>query len=305
MKRWILIAPMFCWVGCAGGGTKGSQYDLGLYHKNHNENEKATDAFQRSVLIDASDPTPREALAQAYFERGWRAKAIQEWELVLENSSTDPAFYQQEGKPQRSAAWINDGIAAHKRAITALITAYTAQGEESVGKVLWPDAAVAFKRITELDPENASAWTSYGKAAKKSKDANGYYAAFKKLAKLQPKEADVQKDLGYAAFGLEKLGEAEAAFRKYTQLKPEDPKGYNNLGTLLAQTDRNASAIKAFDKALELQPGMPQALNGQGTAHFNQKEYDHARALWAKVLEQDPDDAVAKENIRTLTQMGY
>ena len=303
----ILTAALAVLVlaGCAGGQRKHSQYDTGIYLKQQGKADEAVEAMQRSLAQDPDDPTPREALAQLYFEKGWRAQAIQEWEKALSNSSEDPAWYVQEGKPKRSAAWIADGVESRKRALDALVKLYLAQGEEATKGARWNDAATAYKRVTELDKDNAAAWPGWARAAKKLKDGETAYAAWKRSSELNPKEADFSKELGYAAYGLQKLNEAEAAFRRYTALKPDEAKGYNNVGTVLAELGRFDESHAAFDKALQLEKDMIPALNGKGTAYYNQKRYDEARKMWAHVLELSPEDPVAKENIRTLVKMGY
>ena len=292
-------------VGCAGPQRRGSQYDLGLYLKQQGKADEAMEAFKGSIALDPEDPTPREALAALYFERGWKAQAMQEWENAYAKSSDDPAWYVQEGKPQRSSAWIADGVDSRKRAVEALVKLYLADGAEATKGARWNDAATAYKRVTELSTDDAVAWPGWAKAAKKLKDAPVAYAAWKRSAELSPKDADTSKELGYAAYGLQKLNEAEAAFRRYTVLKPDDPKGYNNQGTVLAELGKFDESHASFDKALQIEKDMLPALNGKGTAYYNQKRYDEARKMWAHVLELSPDDPVAKENIRTLVKMGY
>jgi Flp pilus assembly protein TadD len=293
-------------AACASGGkTKGSKYDLGVYLQKQGKNEEAIQAFQQSLQLDPADPTPREALAAAYFAKGWRTQAVQEWEGVLERSSTEPSFYQKEGQPSRKAEWIADAIEAHKRAVEALIQAYTAMAQDAVKESRWADAAKSWDRVTQLEPDQSDAWLGLGRAYKKLKDVDKAYPAWKKAADLLPKEAEPQKELGYACFQLEKLNEAEAAFRRYSALKPDDPLGYNNHGTVLAKLDRFEEAQATFDKALAIQTDMIQALNGKATAYFYQKNYPEARKIWAHVIALVPDDPTATENIRTLVKMGY
>lgn len=293
-------------AGCASGGKgKGSKYDLGQYLEKQGKSEEAIAAYQQSLQLDAEDPTPREALAAAYFAKGWRTQAQQEWETVLEKSSTDPSFFAREGKPPRKAAWIADGVEANKRATKALIDLYTTLAGEAVKESRWADAAKAWKRVTELNETSSDAWWGLGRAYKKLKDVDSAYPVWKKVAELLPKEAEPFKELGYATFQLEKLNEAEAAFRRYSVLKPDDPVGYNNHGTVLAKLNRFEEAQAAFDKALGIQTDMIPSLNGKATAYFYQKDYPSARKIWAHVIELAPDDPTAKENIRTLVKMGY
>jgi tetratricopeptide (TPR) repeat protein len=290
---------------CGGAQRKVSQYDLGQLMLKNGKAEEAIKAFQRSLALDPEDPTPRHALAEQYYAKGWRAQAMQEWEKAWELSSTDPAFYAGEGKPVRSAAWIADGIESHKAAQERLLAFYLEDAETAAKESRWAESAAAFKRVCELDPAHVKAWPGWAKAAKKLGQKDVAYEAWKKSSLLLPKEADIYKELGYAAYGLQKLNEAEAAFRRYGALNPDDPKGYNNQGTVLAELGKFGEAQAAFDRALQIEKDMIPALNGKGTAYYYEKDYDKARKAWARVLELAPDDPVAKENIRTLVKMGY
>jgi tetratricopeptide (TPR) repeat protein len=290
--------------GCAGHQRKTSQYDLALYLQSQGKSDEALQAMQNSVALDPDDPTPREALAQMLFDRGWRAKALQEWEQALATSSDDPSFFAVEGKPMRSPAWIADGIQAHKRCVAALIKVYLAQGDEAAKGARWPDAAVNYKRVTELDTDSAPAWAGWATAARKSGDNDAAYAAYRRCFDLLPKDPDIAKFYGMAAHVQGKLNEAENGFRRYTVLKPDDAKGYNNEGTVLAEMGRFDESQASFDKALQIETNMIQALNGKGTAYYYQKRYDEARKMWNKVLELAPDDPTATENMRTLVKMG-
>ena len=292
--------------GCASAGKgKGSKYDLGQYLQKQGKSEEAIAAYQQSLQIDAEDPTPRQALAAAYFAKGWRTQAVQEWETVLEKSSTDPSFFQKEGKLARKAEWIADGIEANKKAVDALIDVYSTMAAEATKESRWADAAKAWGRVTDLQPGKSEAWLGLARSYKKMKDVAKAYPAWKKAAELMSKEPEPFKELGYAAFQLEKLNEAEAAFRRYCVLKPDDPLGYSNHGTILAKLDRFDEAQATFDKALGIQTDMVQALNGKATAYYYQKNYTEARKVWAKVISLYPDDPTATENIRTLVKMGY
>ncbi len=302
---WLGLALAAALMGCGGGQRKVSQYDLGLYMLKQGKPEAAIEAFKRSLEIDPADPTPRQALAEQYYAKGWRAQAIQEWEKAWELSSKDPAFYAGEGKPQRSAAWIADGIAAHEASQAQLLKLYLDDGDAATKESRWSDAAAAYKRVSELAPAELRAWRGWAVAAKKLKLKDTAYEAWKKVTELSSKDADAFKELGYAAYGLQKLNEAEAAFRRYSALNPDDPKGYNNHGTVLAELARFGESHAAFDRALQIERDMIPSLNGKATAYYYQKDYDQARKLWARVLELAPEDPVAKENIRTLVKMGY
>ncbi len=79
--------------------------------------------------------------------------------------------------------------------------------------------------------------------------------------------------------------------------KPDD------LPTLLELADVFMS-MQAWDRTLifleraeKVAPGDPAVLRGLGMVHFEKKEYDQAAAAFARILEKNPQDAVAHYNL--------
>lgn len=63
-------------------------------------------------------------------------------------------------------------------------------------------------------------------------------------------------------------------------------------------------AIQVLTQAVKLAPGKVEILNNLGNAYYNDGKYKEAGLQWAKVLELEPLNKTAKDNIKTLQQMG-
>jgi Flp pilus assembly protein TadD len=63
-------------------------------------------------------------------------------------------------------------------------------------------------------------------------------------------------------------------------------------------------AVNILEQAKKLSPEEVVILNNLGSAYFNINEFKKARAEWAKVLEIQPLNKTARENLKTLDKMG-
>ena len=304
-KGIVLAALMAAVTGC-GPSREYSHYDMALYHLKQKKVDQALDEFKMSLAADPADPTVHEALADVYYNKGFKEQGIKHWETAMELSFEDPEKYAPgpDGK-RRSTAWINDGFQARKRASEKLQMALNARAEDHYRKKNTTAAIADWKRVVALNNRNLEAWKGMAITFRKTKQYQGAYDAYREVLNLDPKYEKGYKYLGYMAFALKKLDEAEKAFNRYIGMVPEDPLGFNNMGTVLAQQKRYGLAVAMYDKALDLKPNMVSSLNGRATAYYYKKDYDKARADWKMVLDLEPENTVAKENIRTLVRMGY
>jgi tetratricopeptide (TPR) repeat protein len=283
---------------CAAPKPKPSPYELGLDSERHGSQDQALADLSNAVDLDPSDPVAREALAELLYRRGWISGATQAWEKALAPNSAEAAG---DGSKYGPAAVDS----ARRLATAALLRIYLARGASDTGDALWTDAAADYQRVTQLDPDNVTAWPGLAEAAGHLGDKNLSYLAYQRSFGLIPGDPDLARGYGYAAHGLGKLDESALAYARYTALRPDDAEGWNNAGTVLVELGRYDEALACFDKALALQPALIAALNGKASAYFFLKRYEDARGWWARVLDLAPDDPGATQNMRTLVKMGY
>jgi Flp pilus assembly protein TadD len=67
-------------------------------------------------------------------------------------------------------------------------------------------------------------------------------------------------------------------------------------------TDR---AIEDYTAALRIDPDNTETYGIRGLAYYKKKDYPHARADWEKVLQLDPNNAAARNNLEVLRELGY
>jgi tetratricopeptide (TPR) repeat protein len=146
--------------------------------------------------------------------------------------------------------------------------AYTNWGN-ALGAKGDPDGAIKkFTRATELDPNNAFAYNSWGlvlvkkvelaKAeAELAKGKDEWAEAIKnfmRATKLDPEYADAYSNWGNALAAKGDLDEAIKKFTLATELDPENAVAYSSLGRALRDKDKWAEAIEKFTLATKLDP---------------------------------------------------
>ena len=308
MKKLLILAGLAPWLlttACAPSRSY-SHYDMGRMLLAENKVDGAIEEFKKSLAVDPVDPTVHEALASLYFDKGYKDLAIDQWNKALEYSSENPGDFQPgpDGK-KRSSQWIDDGIAARKRALEGLQSALNARAMDNYKLKKYEEALADWKAVTEMNALNKEAWEGLGYSYKKLKQGENSYAAWSEVIRLDKKDSKAAKNHGYAAFALGKIKEAEKSFTRFIELEPDNHLGYNNLGTVMSEQRRFGLAMDQFNRALQIKPNFVEALNGIATAHYYKKEYQKARDVWGKVLDLEPENPTAKENIRTLVRMGY
>lgn len=292
-------------AGC-GASREYSHYDMGLHLLNQNKADGAIDEFKLSLTADPADPTVHEALASVYYDKGYKDQAIIHWEKTMELSSENPESYGNgPDGVRRSTAWVQDAFEARKKASQSLQKALNERAEAAYKEKRTEDAVADWKKVVALNAENLDAWKGMAITFRKTKQYQAAFDSYREVANLAPKYEKGAKYLGYMAFALGNLDMAEKSFDRYIVLAPDDPLGFNNMGTVLTEQKRYGLAVDMYAKALNLKPNLVSSLNGRATAYYYKKDYEKARADWSKVLDLEPENATAKENIRTLVRMGY
>ena len=113
-------------------------------------------------------------------------------------------------------------------------------------------AEEAFQRAVELDPDNASTWSSLGWARGRQDNHAGAEEAFQRAVELDPDDADAWSNLGLARFRQDNYSGAEEAFHRVITIEKELAEGWFGLGAARHNQWKFKESYKAFLKAIEL-----------------------------------------------------
>ncbi len=122
---------------------------------------------------------------------------------------------------------------------------------------------------------------------------------YRSALQLDPKFADAHFNYGNLLASLERGDEALRAFLACLDANPVHVEAHVNLGNLLLQNGRFEPAAAHFQQAVQLRPSEP-ALVGLGLAARAGGQAEEARKIFAKVLELNPANEIAKKNLAEL-----
>ncbi len=120
-------------------------------------------------------------------------------------------------------------------------------------------AASAFGEVVRDDPNDASAWSSYGLALTHLGKAPEAELALSKAVALSPRNGEAWFHLGVARSLQDEWGDAVNAYRHAVALEPEDLIAWHRLGVALAESGDPKAASAAFERALVLSRTVPTA----------------------------------------------
>ncbi|MBI3894319.1 MAG: tetratricopeptide repeat protein [Acidobacteria bacterium] len=136
-------------------------------------------------------------------------------------------------------------------------------------------------------------------ARKEYADAASLY---RRLTQLQPQNAVYQNKLGIAYHLLQNLGEAKKYYRKAAQLNPKYGQAINNLAAVEYAQKNYRASILSYLKALELTPNDAVIYSNLGTAYFSYKKYDYAMTSYRYALLLDPKIFQETGRVGTMVQ---
>lgn len=261
-----------------------------------NQWDKARDAAESAVRVDASRVEARQILARAYLRSRNYQEAAKHLEVLVAKDPNDKEHWE------------------------VLAKCYEKLGKKD-------KLAQADKKLVELDKKNVESRMRFAKYSLSKNDEETAFALFKELAVLSPKDPEVFRNLAGIA---KHKGDKKAAIgylEKYLALNPKDAEGFRELGDLQYEQKRKDKALEAYETAMKLDPALKgfykryaeiviekgqqskviAALKGvikSGEADFNtyftlgeiyqqKKSYSSAKSMYEKALKLEPQNTEA------------
>jgi tetratricopeptide (TPR) repeat protein len=163
------------------------------------------------------------------------------------------------------------------------------------------EAAAAYAKAVQLDPQNLEYRTTYGIMLGMNKDYQAGVAELNKvIATPGYKSPDAYLNLGWLYRNMEprRAEESVAAYRKALELDPTNEQAALGMAWTYSYLKRYDESIAAFTKAMELEPELAaSAYNGMAWGHFFKKDLPQAEAMLAKAREAGRADARLADNI--------
>ncbi|HVT87539.1 MAG TPA: tetratricopeptide repeat protein [Tepidisphaeraceae bacterium] len=136
------------------------------------------------------------------------------------------------------------------------------------------DAAKAYQRAVELNPEFVEAWNNMGVAFADLGRTEEAITAYRRTIELRPDSPNPYTNLSHALREQGLLDEAIAAARQALACDPNFPDAFNNLGVALFRQGKTQEAIDAFRKAISLRSDYPLAHANLGMALLRRGDFE-------------------------------
>ncbi len=141
------------------------------------------------------------------------------------------------------------------------------------------EAEPEFRRVIELDPENAQAYNLLGLVYDQLGDHEKADASFQEAIRLAPAFTGSYNNLGISYLRQNRTAEAQGAFLKVLELDPRDATAHYNLGLLYMKEGDFQKSVDHLEQARSLKPGDPAILFNLAKGHFQMGSYSNALAI--------------------------
>lgn len=158
---------------------------------------------------------------------------------------------------------------------------------------LLDDAESILDTTVRRSRRHAGAWNTMGVLRTEQGDIEGAAAAFKAATRAAPDAPQAWNNLGFTLHGLGRPEEAILALREALRLDASDARTRNNLGYALVAAGRTDEAWRTFRASTP----EPDARYNLALGLELSGDVDRARREYARVLETEPDHALARDAI--------
>lgn len=167
------------------------------------------------------------------------------------------------------------------------------------------DAAAiqALRKASSLAPEDPWLIVTLGNLLLKNGVGEGARKAYLKAVALNPEYIPGYLALGGLALQRDDLQEAEAALLKVVALQPTDLETSKVLGRMYLDSERFEDGIKAYTFVLHREPEDVESMIALGVCRVGSGDLVSAKKGFNKVLEIDPGNKIADENLKLINDM--
>jgi len=155
-------------------------------------------------------------------------------------------------------------------------------------------ASAAATEIAEADPGNPFAYTTLASLAYRAGHLGEAARAFRRALELDPDRPAVRQNYGKLLRDMDRLDESEKELRlALRQTDAQDERARSSLAETLIRLGKNDEAARLIDEALRIEPKDPESLAARGRLYAAQgKLQEAAESLGAAAETGDPDSRI-------------
>jgi tetratricopeptide (TPR) repeat protein len=289
-----------------------AHYMLGVSLREMHRAREAEDALKRAVALAPALLVAREELADLAGELGRRGARIAELERLLALDRTPTRYvdlalaHAASGDPSRAVRLLGSGAERypdHAGIYLALGRVWLDVSQAEGDEIALSKAVQALQHAVSIEP-SADALTALGRARLASLDAPQAERTLRQATDSLPADPVAFLQLAEAA---ERSGHIQAARRALVDYRslaaPDDPRHRTiaeRIGDLSMRLSDPRGAVRWFTTALEGGRATPGLLARLAQAQLLAGETSAARATLTRILEKDPENALARDLERRL-----
>ncbi len=130
-------------------------------------------------------------------------------------------------------------------AMKEIAAAYVKAGDYS-------SAASYYRQVTELHPDDFSAWLSLGTSEHRAEHFDAARESYQRATEVEPENPVPWHNLGLLASDLKQHDEARKCFQREVELSPDDAKAWYDLGVSLEALGLKEESTNAYEHAEDL-----------------------------------------------------
>lgn len=281
---------------------------------------KAKEEFKKYIDLNDNDPKAKSIYLGFLYQLKDYQKAVEEINAYVKTDSTNYVFY-------RLMAYCNYELKQPKIAQTGMNQFWKYAGKNKVtsldytyaGKIALANndtlnAINCMRNATEIDSTNADLQSEFGVMLFNLKRYNEAISQYNKrivMTQKAPSPLDYYY-LGRAYFTVKDYKNADTTFAKYVQSQPKSPDGYLWRGKSIFEMEDKVNfkglAAPNYLKFIELgvndmarhKNNLITAYNYMAILSLTEKNNEQARLYFGKVLELDPSNKFAQDELKKL-----
>jgi protein O-GlcNAc transferase len=127
------------------------------------------------------------------------------------------------------------------------------------------DALIAFQKVTELSPNDASAHFNLGVAFKSVGQLDQAASSYRRALAIRSDYIEALSNLGNTLQDLVQLDEAVQCYRRLLAIQPKSADSHYNLGNALRSLKQLGQAAESYRHAVNINPNLGEALSNLST----------------------------------------
>ncbi|MDA9337407.1 tetratricopeptide repeat protein, partial [Planktomarina temperata] len=269
---------------------------------NNKKAQKGQAALAKANQSGATQRPPQEAINRlaSLFNQGQLAVVVQQAEALTKRHPNNFVIWSFLGGAHQGLRQAAEAAKAFIR-VTELNPQYP-EGHNNLGVVLQKlgklEASVkSFQKALSLKPDYPEAYYNMGIALREQGKLNFAIIAHQKSLALDPTNWEAYGNMGLAFKDNGDWTEAVAAYEKALAINPNDAELFSNMGNALKDQGKLEEAIEAYNKSLAIKPDYADAYNNMGITLQDQDKLEEAIEAYKKALAIKPDYAEAYSNM--------